>query len=499
MAAAERTELTIPGQPSSLPLARAYVEHLFRGAGCSAADAQQAGEVGAAALTLVLDRLDPAAPGSIKLSSEVTATTIRLTISDLGLPFDPEQNVTLTPPRFRPLEENPERRHASRLIRQFFDEARWVNLGPRGMELRLSKRLPTADITQRLPAAALTPWSEDVVAAPPQEYAIRRMRPDEAIGVAQCIFRTYGYTYPNEDLYYPDRIVEQNERGELVSVVAVTMSGELVGHYALERPGLGPLAESGQAVVVPAHRGRNLMERMRAFLVEEAKRLGLAGIYSQPVTNHPFSQRVNERFGAKVCGISLGLAPASMQFKAIDETLEQRVSTMLYFTPLRPLSGEERYAPPRHAAMLQRIYAQFGVAPRFARGAALFGFGQVDVSFDRGLRRGRISVHAIGADTPAEIRQAQRVLVETGSAEVIYLELPLSHPSTPALCDYAERAGFFFSGLGPYFAKDGDVLRLQYLAVPLDPARLEIVSDFGKELRDYIVEDWTRVRALASS
>jgi hypothetical protein len=160
--------LTIPGQAASLPLARAYVQLVFSGAGYSAAEAEQAGDVGAAALSLVLDRLDPAQPGSIKLTSELSSTTIRLTIADLGLPFDPVKNATLTPPRLGLAEENPDRRQASRLIRQFFDEARWVNLGPRGMELRLSKRLPASDITQRLPAAALAPWTAEAPLAPPQ-------------------------------------------------------------------------------------------------------------------------------------------------------------------------------------------------------------------------------------------------------------------------------------------------------------------------------------------
>lgn len=495
MSSPNRTELTIPGQVTSLPLARSYVQLVFSGAGFTAADADQAGEVGQAALSLVLDRVTGPEPPPIKLTSETTATAIRLSIHDFGLPFDPVKNLTLTPPRLGMIEQNPERRQASRLIRQFFDEAQWVNLGPQGMELRLTKRLPARDITQRLSAAALAPFGDDEPLAPMQGYEIRRLRPEEAMGVAQCIYRTYGYSYPNEDLYYPDRIVEQNETGELVSAVAIDEAGDLVGHYALERPGLGPIAESGQAVVVPAHRGRGLMEQMRAFLVEEARTLSLAGIFGQPVANHTYSQRVNERFGSRLCGISLGLAPATITFKEIDETMRQRVSTMLYFKAITGTPGGTVHVPVHHQEIVRRIYQELDAPVEFGRPMALFGFGRVDTAFHGGMRRGIISVHSIGADTPAEIRQAQRVMLETGSAEVIYLELPLSHPSTPTLADQAEAAGFFFSAVGPCFARTGDALRLQYLAVPLDPAQLQIVNPFGSELRDYITREWERVRS----
>ena len=114
----------------------------------------------------------------------------------------------------------------------------------------------------------------------------RLLRPEEAIQVSQCIYRAWGYSYPNDDLYYPDRIVHLNATGELVSIVAVDAAGNVVGHYALERPDLGPIAETAQAVVSPAHRGRKLMERMRTFLEAQAGRLGLVGVYGQPVSSH---------------------------------------------------------------------------------------------------------------------------------------------------------------------------------------------------------------------
>ena len=85
------------------------------------------------------------------------------------------------------------------------------------------------------------------------------------------------------------------------------------------------------------------------------------------------------------------------------------------------------------------------------------------MKLDRAWGFGDIHVDTAGADTATEICQAQRDLVETASVQVIYLFLPLAQPATPALCAAAEAEGFFWSGIGPRYAKDGDMLCLQYL------------------------------------
>ena len=40
-------------------------------------------------------------------------------------------------------------------------------------------------------------------------------------------------------------------------------------------------------------------------------RLGLAGLVGYPVTNHPFTQKAEDHFGAHPCGVALGLWPRS--------------------------------------------------------------------------------------------------------------------------------------------------------------------------------------------
>ena len=59
----------------------------------------------------------------------------------------------------------------------------------------------------------------------------------------------YGDTYYPRHLYNRDEIVQLNEAEKLVSVVALDSAGEVIGHYALERPDLGAVAEASDAIV----------------------------------------------------------------------------------------------------------------------------------------------------------------------------------------------------------------------------------------------------------
>jgi hypothetical protein len=233
---------------------------------------------------------------------------------------------------------------------------------------------------------------------------------------------------------------------------------------------------------------------MRVFLTEEAEKLGFQGIYSQPVTSHVYSQRVNERFGSRVAGITLGLVPRELRFKKIkSEPLPQRETVMLYFKSL----GEPRraviHAPGHHRKMLERLYTNLERSVTFEVGVPLAGPSRVSVHFHKGLEAGFIRFTRVGIDSPAEIRRALGDLTDLAGAEVVYLELPLAQAGTPELCSVAEELGFFFSGVGPCFAPDGDTLRLQYLNTELDIGRLQLYSPFAKELAAYIATERERV------
>jgi hypothetical protein len=90
----------------------------------------------------------------------------------------------------------------------------------------------------------------------------------------------HGDSYPRAELYGPEELVRRNQAGEWLSAVALAGNGTVVGHTALERSSLAPIAEFAGVLVLVEHRGHGLLERMRDLLVEDGMRLGLAGLVS---------------------------------------------------------------------------------------------------------------------------------------------------------------------------------------------------------------------------
>lgn len=491
-----RTELTLPNAPAALDLARTYATQIVGLADLDGDGADGLVEAVVEAAANVLDHaFEPGDQGTFTVTGEITPTDVIFSVQDRGLPFDPLRH-TPTDLTAAHLQGN-----GLAEIRRAVDRLDWVHRGREGKELRMVKHRPQRSVTDQLGDADLLPIAADAPLAPEQEYEVCLFRPEHSIGVSRCIYRVYGNTYMHEDCYYPDRLVRQNETGELVSVVALDQEGEVVGHYALERPRLTRVAERGMAVVSPNHRGRDLMGRMRVFIEEEARRLGLIGVYSVAVTVHTYSQRVNEEFGSDVCGVMIGGGPNSMLFKKIEgEKPPQRVTWVIYYTYVQPPQLSVVHAPPRHREMLQRIYAGLPVEVEFRDGGPIpEREGEVEVTYSHSMDNGTIRIRTIGEDTCAEVRQATEDLCGIAGADVVFVEIPLAQPGAPALCDLLEQEGYFFQGLGPSFSADGDALILAYLNVEMDPLQAKVANPFAQEILEYSAREMERVRGLATA
>lgn len=321
-------------------------------------------------------------------------------------------------------------------------------------------------------------------------YIVRRFAPADAPAVTRLVEGVYGETYYPRELYHPDKISHLNESGRLISSLALDATGQVVGHYALERPHLGAIAEASDAIVMLEHRHHHLMEEMRLVLREEATRLGLTGLVGYPVTNHVFSQRADEHFGALPCGVALGLWPRS--FHNMPEPLPQRMSFVICFKYLRPPQSVS-HVTTRHAEVCARICQQYGISVQSALSAPAHGIGEILVEHEPQVETGTIRVLRVGADTVPAIRQARaRLCIEYG-ARTLTLELPLSQPGTDEVCRALEADGFFFSGLGPAFGVDGDVLILQLLTEDIDLSLLQIDDPFARDLLNYIARERSKV------
>lgn len=499
-----RTELTLPLGRQFLRLATTYTRELALLADFSAAEVNAlilaVEEACTNSMEHAFDRDDA---GSLILKGELTPTSLTLAICDSGLPFDQSLAPVYRPPHDSDTEEVSLQGLGLSLIRHAVDEVQWASHGRQGKELRLIKYRSPADLTGI--AAITTSIPPEEIASSASPITIRRMRPDEALRVAQCFYRTFGYTY-EEDLYIPERLIHLNETGEFVSVVAVVEdTGEVVGHVALVREKLGSVGEFTHLVVAPPYRGHDLRRRMGDFLEQEVRRLGIVGLYGQAVTSHIISQKASESRGFHVCG--LGLAEDKpYNFKRISslpgegcalapgDLPSRRESLVFYFKYLVTPAPVLIHAPPHHQEILKKIYDNL-LAPReFSAPQSISGLGELSVNYYREDGLGEIKVNRVGVDTSVEVRRAWRDLCDIAGAEVVYLYLPLDQKGTPDICLEAEADGFFFSGIWPYYDSASDFLRLQYLKVDLDVQAIRIFSPFGQELLSYALQEKERVR-----
>lgn len=446
---------------------------------CELANEQHRDAVAAArqGFAAIVDQAMVEAREPIRVVAACTPVHLMLSFFERGLPMD--DALAQRDPKWNELVSG-------------VDAVHWRSHGTAGSELRMVvNRSHVNSDSDPVPAA-----EEEIPQAPQQQYTIRRFQPGDAPGVARAFYLTYGYAYDLDAVYVPSRLIELNESGRYVSTVAVTEEGEVVGHYALAREGDEPIADGCGAIVLPAHRGRDLLNRLREQVEREAIAMGLAAYYSEPVTDHPRTQHASESFGAKACGITLGEAPRSFVARHLElSTTTQRQSCMLYMKPLRKREPRTIYAPPEHRTIVASIYEQLGLPIVMGEPAEPSGRGLFHTAITRGDATGTITIESIGAETPPRVCQAIEDLRNAWHLGAIYLSLPLEDPGTPALCKAMEACGFFFSGVGPWMLDGKDALRLQMTLTPIDLSALVVIGDFGKTLLDYIGSERRRCSA----
>ncbi len=359
-------------------------------------------------------------------------------VEDQGLPFD-----------FMTLEAGSGAGLAGASLAGLADTVRFLNRGTRGNRVEIVKRLPFAHIQAYMAggqAAPVTPppstTSPSTAATAPVTVSV--MTPDDAIAVARCTYAVYGYTLPDDYLYFPDRMCEMLRGGLLEVYIGTTPDGEVASCLTCEVAHAGaPVGYLGEGLVDPRFRHHGLLEQMLRFAQRQ-----IAGTASKA-----------------------------------------RTATMLSF--LKTNEGPRRvvYAPAHHRKMIERLY-EHGVFRRDLKDASALAIpangAQVSVDVSIEWSEASLRVTAYGADLPDLVRARLRELCRR-RIDWIGLDLPLSHPEAGQMCASLEALGLFFAGIVPDLVGD-DILRLQYLnEIEVDVASAQIASDFGKDLFAYVV------------
>jgi GNAT superfamily N-acetyltransferase len=423
--------------------------------------------------------------GDIEIAITLNERYFILSFIDRGLPI----NIALPQNTVKDIDSIDREMLELLLIKRFSYQAAWLNHGKEGREFKLYFQLPQQAV-YNLPD---TDEEEETVQVSLEDIEIRPFEEAWALEISQIIYRAYGYSYPNEDLYFPERIIALNQSGQLVSIVAYdTRRKRIAGHYALERETLGSVAEIGQAVVAPAYRGLGLMKKIRIKTQEAGRALGLEGIMSKPVTVHLFSQKTNEALGAIPVGMGFGVSPVK-NFKKIEADSSQRGSCLYYYLPLKQRK-RVLHLPSRHKKIIETIYTELKLDYILGRPKGeRKGSGSVKSSYAVHFETGSIFVTRIGEETIDLVKEAYFNLLFRMKAKIVLLYITMEDGDVSSLVTKVEREHFFFSGILPSFVEGNDVLVYEFLPEEIDESKIEIYSEQAKTLVSYISNEKRRV------
>jgi anti-sigma regulatory factor (Ser/Thr protein kinase)/RimJ/RimL family protein N-acetyltransferase len=488
----DAASLTIPNDMAYLEAAKAFGVQVAAGLGFGAGECNEIElAIEEAAGNVIRHAFEPGERASFDISFQIVLHGLKITVHDMGIPFAPQQLPAFDAGRF--LDDPCRHGLGMRLMETAMDGLSFHNLGPAGKEVRMVKYLGHQEVTRLVAAEELAPYPDLEAPSPvsaPVPYTLRLMQPEDTLEIARCAYKAYRYTYINPQIYYPERIAELNGNGELISVVAVTENGDIMGHTALEvSPQQPGLVEMGVAFVKPEYRGQGCVKKMGLFLVDLARQRGFGCVFVQSIVAHTISQKAAGGLGFRDCALRAGYM-TDMDFRRISGKGGQRLSLVVACKPLQSMSERPLYVPERHHEMVRRVYESWGIAPELGQAtradtALDAGPGQIETVVHSAFSAGDIKVHRFGTDTVAEIGRLLRYLC-LRRLDAISLSLPLIHPATCPVSEASEAMGFFFCGVlvDPH---QGDRLLLQYLNnVTIDYDRLQIFSETGQALRDYI-------------
>lgn len=313
--------------------------------------------------------------------------------------------------------------------------------------------------------------------------------------MTHCVFDAYHLRYVNEAMYGPLRIAELNRSGDMVSAVATAPDGTVAGHFALvfdddDRS----VADLAVAVTRSTWRGRGIAQRLAAFLLDEAQRRELHGVFCEPTTAHPCTQRLTRTLGLGTCGARLAWAPATVRLYGIPEHERGRHSTMLTFRYLQEPPRTPLDIPPRHRDMIARLYAWIGAPDRLADSpsegpsAARHGTesgSTIRTLLDPSLGTAVLVVESHGADLSARLGEELRRIKDT-DVRVVEVRLNLRTPGTAAAVDELEQDGFVFVGVRPAGPRADWVLMQRFGGVLVDYEGLVLEATESRELLDSV-------------
>jgi N-acetylglutamate synthase-like GNAT family acetyltransferase/anti-sigma regulatory factor (Ser/Thr protein kinase) len=479
-----RVKVTVLSDASAPSLVLAVLPPFAAAAGVPAEDERKLGSVVEGLLAFTLEHAYPGDElGEIEVTLEAGDDHVQVAVHDWGRPLMSRGG------GFGPLPE------ALAAIGAEADGVQLLNLGAGGK--RLTAEVPVRSIV----AGQAAPHHVDAAsragpASPGGEDAIelRAGTALDAEAIAQLLYENYHLSYVHEDFYRPRYLMAVLEMRQLLSTVAVH-EGRVIGHHGLMPLAGGACAETGAAVVHSAYRGLGIFGRMVDHTLAVARERGLASVFGDAVTIHPFSQRAELSHGYREAALQLAMVPAQTTMRAVGGGGPgRRTATLRSYLAFDP-QPRRIASPAPYRDLLDDIYANLGLAAERRAETAPSDGELVTTEADEPRALGFLRLRRWDADGPAALRRALRHLLSL-HVDVVYADVDLMAVDGDDATAELNDLGFFAAGLILHGPDGHDHLRLQLLdSEEVELENIVCDSPFADELRRRVLEDKARVGA----
>lgn len=318
---------------------------------------------------------------------------------------------------------------------------------------------------------------------------VRALEPGDAPALTRCIYRCYGWTYPNADMYFPDRVTAAIESGRRIGEVAMAADGEMAAHWGAVVVADG-VVETGVTVTDPRYRGRGLAAQLGDRLLQRLMDNGVHGRLREPVLTHAATQRIALREGAALVGLILHAGKPLEQIGITDGVLSERVSVTLMYSPLVPLEPATMWIPGVYETFVRDVLDHADWPRELGAARVATDHPPVSVlgsSYDSVNRAGSVQVTTVGSDLVDVIDDTLGALRRAG-AEQIVVYLPANQPALASLGAGLESLSLGYAAVIPAYGSLGDALVLQWLAEPdVDDSAWVFADPWVEELAGRVI------------
>ncbi|PKN65711.1 MAG: hypothetical protein CVU57_09110 [Deltaproteobacteria bacterium HGW-Deltaproteobacteria-15] len=327
---------------------------------------------------------------------------------------------------------------------------------------------------------------------PGQEWKADFFRPEDADGVVQLFLSVYGKDYPITSYIDPELLTRKNAEGRILSSVARTGEGDIVGHIALfcSAP-FGGIRECGAGLVHSSYRKGGVSAQLFKHLFNEAApKFGVEGVYGEAVCNHVFTQKEVYACHSEFHALEVDLMPGSAYEK--EKSAHGRVATLFASRTYQPKSHRV-FVPAVYKDALDYLYSGLDDQRELlaaGKETNAHSSTRMDVSYFTFAQVARFAVWEPGTDFETVLGQEEKKILDQGGV-VIQVWLNLSLPWVDEAVHVLRERGYFLGGILPrWFDHDG--LLMQKIMKPPDWESIQIHSDRARRIRDLVHEDWLR-------